>query len=240
MDTASTNNARTATAFGRAIASVRFQLTQPLAWAVAAASLAPLLLLFAQWASGNLTANPIQAATIRTGKYALILLVISLACTPLGTLTGWRWVTKIKRATGLYGFTFVAIHLGIFIYDNGVLDGVIDVASVIGATFEKRFAMIGFVAFVLLVPLAVTSTKSWQKRLAKRWKSLHKLVYLIVPLAVLHFALLVKSISGRPEPLIWAAGVAVLLLLRITAVRKAVVNFRSRYIQKSAPVRHIK
>jgi sulfoxide reductase heme-binding subunit YedZ len=206
--------------------SLRAQLSQPLSWLVAALSLAPLAIIALQAVTDTLTANPVQAATIRTGKIALILLVISLACTPVNKLLGWRWPLKIKRATGIYGWLYVAVHLGIFVYDNGYLEGAIDLMSVYTATFDKRFALIGFVAFVLLTPLMVTSSKAWQKRLGKRWKSLHKLVYVAVPLGVLHFALLVKSISGRPEPVIWGVVVGILLLVRLKAVKSRSMGAR--------------
>ncbi|BCX03831.1 MAG: protein-methionine-sulfoxide reductase heme-binding subunit MsrQ [Candidatus Roseilinea sp.] len=215
---------------------LRAQLSQPLSWVVAVACLAPLAVLIYQTLSDNATANPIQYLTIQTGKIALILLVLSLACTPVVTLTNWRTATKLKRPLGLYGFLYVCAHLGVFTFDNGLLDGAIDVGAVFGAIVEKRFAIAGFLAFCLLVPLAITSTKGWQKRLGKRWKTLHKLVYVIVPVAVLHFAWLVKSIIVRPEPIAWGVVVALLLIARIPRVRKAVVDFRTRYVKfGSAP-----
>ena len=219
------------------LASLKFQLTQPLAWAVAVASLAPLAVMIFLWLRNDLTANPIQAATLRTGHTALVLLVISLACTPINVITGWKLPLKVKRATGIYGWLYVLIHFSIFIFDNGYLEGAIDLASVYAATFEKRFAVIGFIAFVILTFLFITSTKGWQKRLGKKWKTLHKTVYLAVPITVIHFAWLVKSLMGRPEPLIWGAVVLLLLAVRLSAVRKFVVNLRGRYIQSAQPTR---
>ncbi len=219
------------------LASLKFQLTQPLAWLIAVACLTPLAVLIWQALTDNLTANPIQAATLRTGKTALVLLVISLACTPINTITGWRLPLKAKRATGIYGWLYVLIHFGIFIFDNGYLEGAIDLMSVYAATFEKRFALAGFAAFVILTLLFITSTKQSQKLLGKKWKTLHKAVYLAVPIAVIHFAWLVKSILGRPEPLIWGGVVVLLLLVRLASVRKFIVNLRNRYIQTAQPAR---
>jgi len=208
---------------------INAQVSQPLSWLVAIACLAPLTVLVYQTITDNATANPIQYLTIQTGKIALILLVLSLACTPIVTVTNWKTATKVKRALGLYGFLYVCVHFGVFVFDNGLLDGMIDAVAVVGAIVEKRFAIAGFLAFCLLIPLAITSTKGWQKRLGKRWKKLHRLVYLIVPIAVLHFAWLVKSIVVRPEPIAWGVVVALLLIARIPRVRKSLTDFRARY-----------
>jgi sulfoxide reductase heme-binding subunit YedZ len=172
----------------------------------------------------NLTANPIQNLTLRTGKVALVLLVLSLACTPLNSLFGFKDALKVRRALGLYGFMYVGLHLFIFV----VLDYGVDWGLILQAVSEKYFVIAGFVAFVMLIPLAITSTRGWMKRLGKSWKSLHKLTYLALPVAVLHFALLVKSIIGRPEPLIYGAIVALLLVFRLPAVRRWVTDLRNR------------
>lgn len=210
---------------------LKAQMAQPLAWVAAIACLTPLAALIYQTLTDNATANPIQYLTIQTGKIALILLVLSLACTPIHTVSGWKIALKVKRALGLYGFLYVCVHFGVFVFDNGLLDGVMDAAAVFGAIVEKRFAIAGFLAFCLLIPLALTSTKGWQKRLGKRWKLLHKLVYVIAPLAVLHFAWLVKSILLRPEPIAWAIVVGVLLVARIPYVRRGLSDFRKRYVR---------
>ncbi len=211
------------------LGKLKAQISRPLSWVVAVACLAPLAVLIYQTVTDNATANPIQYLTIQTGKIALILLVLSLACMPIVTLTGWKIATKLKRPLGLYGFLYVCAHLGVFIFDNGLLDGTIDVGAVFSAIIAKRFAVAGFLAFCLLVPLAITSTKGWQKRLGKRWKTLHRLVYVIAPIVVLHFAWLVKSIIVRPEPIAWGVVIVLLLIARTPPVRRAVINFRSRY-----------
>ena len=215
------------------------QLTQPLSWLVAIGSLIPLAIIIVLWLRDDLSVNPIQEATLRTGHTALVLLVASLACTPIATITGWKLPLKAKRALGLFGFLYVVVHFGIFIYDNGLVNNAINVLSVYMATFEKPYALVGFTAFVLLIPLTITSTKGWQKRLGKRWRSLHKLTFLIVPLAIVHFGWSVKSLMGRPEPFVWGAVAILLLLVRVSAIRKWVAPFRgklmTRYFQKPQP-----
>lgn len=187
-------------------------------------ALAPLAVIIVDNYRYNLTVNPIQEIIVRTGKAALVLLVLSLACTPLNTIFGFRQALRVRRALGLYGFLYVGLHLAAF----AVLDYGLDLGLIIQAIVEKYYIVAGFVAFLLLIPLAVTSTRGWMARLGKRWKALHKLVYLAVPIAVVHFALLVKSLSSRPEPLIFGAIVVVLLALRIPAIRSAGSRLRFR------------
>ncbi|MCL6511903.1 MAG: sulfoxide reductase heme-binding subunit YedZ [Anaerolineae bacterium] len=180
-------------------------------------ALAPLFFIVLDNYRYNLTANPIQEITVRTGKAALVLLVLSLACTPLNTVFGFREAIRVRRALGLYGFMYVALHLAIFV----VLDYGVNLQLIGQAIIEKYYVIAGFAAFLILVPLAITSTRGWMRRLGRRWKTLHKLVYLAVPIAVLHFALLVKSLGSRPEPLIFGAIVLGLLALRLPTIRRA-------------------
>ncbi len=182
----------------------------------------PLALIIVDYARDALTVNPIQAVLSRTGKISLVLLVITLACTPLSTALGWRAVLRVRRALGLYGFGYAALHVATFV----VLDYGLNLSLIAQMIGEKYYILAGTAAFVLLVPLAITSTRRWQQRLGRSWRSLHRLIYLAVPLAVLHFALLVKSLLGHPEPLLWAAMVGVLLLLRLPPVRHQVSQWR--------------
>jgi sulfoxide reductase heme-binding subunit YedZ len=174
----------------------------------------------------NLTVNPIQEATFRTGKTALTLLVLSLACTPVNILFGIKQVLPLRRPLGLYAFFYVCLHLAIFV----LVDYGLDLELIQQAIVEKRYVLVGFTAFLLLVPLAVTSTKGWQRRLGKRWKKLHQLVYLAAPLAVIHFIWLVKS--DIREPLIYGAVVAGILLLRVQRVRQAIARLRDRVARR--------
>jgi sulfoxide reductase heme-binding subunit YedZ len=109
----------------------------------------------------NLTANPIQAITLRTGKAAIVLLVLTLSVTPINTLFGFRQVIKVRRALGLYAFLYAGLHFAIFIG----LDYVFDLELIIEAIFDKPFALVGFLTGLILIPLAITSTKGWMKRL---------------------------------------------------------------------------
>jgi sulfoxide reductase heme-binding subunit YedZ len=181
----------------------------------------PLGLLLWDWRSGNLTANPIQAATLRTGKSALVLLVLSLACTPLNTLFGLRQALPLRKWFGLYAFFYAGLHFLIFVG----LDYGFDIVLLKGAIFEKRYALVGLLTGLILLPLALTSTQGWMRRLGKRWKQLHRLVYLAGVLAVVHYVWLVKS--DIRVPLLYGAIVGFLLLLRLPRVRRAAGRVRN-------------
>lgn len=193
---------------------MKFPKLSLLQWITHLGSLAPLAVLLWLYFTDGLTFNPIQDITFRTGKAALVLLVLSLACTPLNTLFGWRAALKLRRPLGLYAFLYVCLHFLTFIG----LDYGFNLKLIQGAIFEKRFALVGFAAFLILLPLALTSTKGWQKRLGKLWKTLHQGVYLAAPLAVIHYVWLVKS--DVREPLAYGAVVAVLLLVRVGWVKR--------------------
>ena len=181
----------------------------------------PLALLAWDYWGGQMSVNPVQDITLRTGKAALVLLVLSLACTPINSVFGFRPVLRVRRALGLYAFMYVGLHLLIFVG----LDYGFDLLLIREAILEKRYALVGFAAFLILLPLAVTSTKGWMRRLGKLWKRLHRAVYVAALLAVLHFVWLVKS--DIREPLLFGAVVLVLLLLRISHIRRSVSHVRS-------------
>jgi len=191
-------------------------------WQIAAhiGALVPLGVLLWDYAHDHLTVNPIQEATFRTGKYALVLLILSLACTPANIVFGLRQALRLRRALGLYAFLYAGIHFLIFVW----IDYGLDLALLQEAIFEKRFALAGFAAFLLLLPLAITSTRGWQKRLKKRWTRLHRLAYPAAILAVVHFVWLVKS--DIREPLLYGLVVMVLLLIRVPVVRGAIKRLR--------------
>jgi len=194
-------------------------------------ALMPLALLAWDYWGGRLSVNPIQDITLQTGKAALVLLVLSLACTPINSVFGYKPVLRLRRTLGLYAFMYVGLHLLIFVG----LDYGFDWVLIREAIFEKRYALVGFGAFLILLPLAVTSTKGWMRRLGKLWKRLHRAVYLAALLAVVHFVWLVKS--DIREPLLFGAVVVVLLLLRISPIRRSVSHFRSwlkRYVFQRA------
>ena len=180
---------------------------------------------------GNLSVNPIQDLEQRTGRAAVTLLVLSLMCTPLNTLFGWKELLKRRRALGLYSFMYATIHVLIFLdLDYGLAWSLIFQNIV-----EKPYIIVGVITFLLLTPLAITSFDTWKIRLKKNWKRLHQTVYLIAPLAVLHFALSKKGdifqLQGDiVRPLIYGLVVLILLILRIPRVKKFFASFRSQHL----------
>lgn len=179
-----------------------------------AGSLVPLAFLIWDYWRQELTVNPIQELTFRTGKAALVLLVLSLACTPINTLFGLRQVIPLRKPLGLYAFMYAGLHFLTFVG----LDYGFDLGLLQEAILEKRYALAGFAAFLALLPLAITSTRGWMKRLGKNWKRLHRLVYFAGLLAVVHFVWLVKS--DIREPLAYSAVVGLLLTIRLAKVSR--------------------
>ena len=182
----------------------------------------PFLALVWDGYNDNLTANPIQAITQRTGISALIALVLSLAITPLNTVFGFKQVVPLRRPLGLYTFWYASLHFLTF----SVLDYRLDPNLLVDAIGKKPYALVGFTAYLLLAPLALTSTKGWMKRLGKRWKKLHKLIYVIAPLIIIHFIWVVKA--DWREPMVYGLIVAGLFSLRIPAVRQFFTRWRNR------------
>ena len=177
-------------------------------------ALLPLAVLLFDWYMGNLTADPIRAATLRTGKSALVLLVLLLACTPLNTFLGLSWVLPLRKWFGIYASFYAGIHFMIF----AGLDYGFNLVLLRDAIFEKRYAIAGFASGIILLVLAITSTQGWKKRLGKRWKQLHRLVYLAASLAVVHYVWLAKS--NLSQPLIYSVIVVLLLVLRIPLISR--------------------
>jgi len=191
----------------------------PLQWIVHAAAWFVLAWLILDAITGNLTANPIQAATQRTGKTALVFLVFSLACTPLTSL-GFRQVGKVRRALGLYAFLFAAGHLTLF----AVVDYQLQWNWIWLDSKSKAYIWVGLVALVILATLALTSFQWWMKRMGKNWKRLHRLVYLAGILVVFHYAWVKKgnllTLSGDiVQPLFFAGLVVMLLVMRLPGIR---------------------
>lgn len=183
------------------------------------------VLIWAYW-QNQLTVNPIQEITFRTGKTALNLLVLTLVVTPVYTIFGYRQVIPLRKLLGLYAFLYVMLHFLTFTW----LDYGLDLELLWEAIFEKRYALVGFAAFLILIPLAITSTKGWMKRLGKNWKRLHRFIYLAALLAAVHFVWLVKS--DIREPLIYGAVIVLLLVFRLPPIRKAITNARNKIKQR--------
>jgi sulfoxide reductase heme-binding subunit YedZ len=194
----------------------------PIQIATHIAALIPLAWLLWDFWQGNLGPDIIRAATLRTGKAALIMLVASLACTPINLVFGYKPALKLRRPLGLYSFMYASIHFAIFI---GVDYG-FNFELIPDALLEKRYAIVGLTTGLILLALALTSTVGWQRRLKKNWKRLHKFVYAAGILAVVHFIWLVKQ--GVLEPWIWAAGMAILLSLRIPAIKQKTIALRRK------------
>jgi sulfoxide reductase heme-binding subunit YedZ len=185
------------------------------------AALLPLAWIIWQYAQGLFLIDPVREITTLTGRTALVLLVLSLACTPLNTLFGLKQALRVRRPLGLYAFLYASLHFATFVW----LDYGFDLELLWQAIFDQRYVLAGFAAGLLMLILAVTSTRSWQKRLGKNWKRLHRLAYLAGALAVIHYAWLVKDIL---IPLQYSAVLATLLVLRLPPVRKAASNARYR------------
>ena len=195
----------------------------PIQVATHVGSWGPLALLLWELWSGAMGPDIIRETTLRTGKAALVLLVLSLACTPVNILFRYKPVLKLRRPLGLYSFMYASIHFAIFI---GV-DYFFNFTLIKDALFEKRFAMVGLVTGLILLALAITSTNGWKRRLKTNWKRLHKLAYAAGVLAVVHFIWLVKQ--GVLEPWYWAGGMVLILLTRVKPVKRFLSN-RSRKI----------
>ena len=198
-------------------------LTHLTAWALVA------WLVF-DYFTGRLTINPIQAATQRLGKYALIFLTLTLANTPVRIISGYRPLLKARRTMGLYSFFFAAAHFLMFV---GV-DYHFNFGLLLPDIVSKKYVWVGLPAFLILSALAVTSTNGWKRRLRKNWKHLHRLVYAAGVLVILHYAWAKKgdlfSLRGDiQQPLAFGVLILILLLLRIPAIRKWSAGLRDRF-----------
>ena len=157
----------------------------------------------------SLGANPIEAITRRTGDWALRILLITLSISPIRRMFGWNTIVKYRRMIGLFAFFYVCVHLSLYI----TLDKFFDFAEILEDVIERPFITAGFSAFILLIPLAITSTNKMVDRLQYRWIQLHRLIYIIAMLAVLHFWWMVKA--DTREPAIYAIILAFLLGFRL-------------------------
>ena len=169
----------------------------------------PAILLVWDAFTGGLGVNPIEDITHRTGDWALRFLLVTLAVTPLRRLAGWHTLIRFRRMLGLFAFFYAVLHFSTYL----VFDHFFDLLLIIDDVAERKYVTAGFVGFVLMIPLAVTSTRGWIRRLGKRWTSLHRLVYASAIAGVVHFLWLVKIDIG--EPLVYAAVLTLLLGVRV-------------------------
>jgi methionine sulfoxide reductase heme-binding subunit len=196
--------------------------------ALFAACLLPLAVLVWRAIAGGLGANPIEAVTLFTGRWALRLLLVTLAISPLRRLTGWHRLIGFRRMLGLFAFFYAALHFTIYL----VIDQFFDWDTIVEDVTKRPFITAGFGAFVLLIPLAVTSTQGWIRRLGRRWRQLHRLIYASAILAVIHFIWKVKS--DLRDPFFYATILAILLLVRVGFwIRRRTAAFSRRVNQEA-------
>jgi len=180
-------------------------------------SLIPAALLARGLYTGTLGVNPAETLQLGTGIWALRFLLASLAITPLRRLFGWNRLAQYRRMLGLYAFFYATLHLLTYV----VLDRYFDWAGIVEDVAKRPFITLGMLAFSLLIPLALTSTTGWIRRLGRKWQTLHRLVYFAAIAASLHFIWKVKVVIG--EPVYYAAILAVLLGVR------AAISLRKRH-----------
>lgn len=186
-------------------------LIKSVVWILA---LTPFALLLWDAATDQLQAEPVKEITHRTGWWALTLLLVSLAVTPLRYVTGWKQVVRLRRPLGLIAFFYATLH--VLTYFG--LDQFFALDYIVEDVLERPYITVGFAAWLILIPLAVTSTKGWMRRMGPWWQKLHRLAYGAAILGVLHFLWLVKA--DTREPLIFAAILLLLLAFRLRVVQR--------------------
>lgn len=176
-----------------------------------AAALVPLLRLVVLGHADALGANPVEFVTRSTGTWTLVMLCITLSVTPLRRMLGWPWLLRLRRMFGLFAFFYAVLHFTTWLW----LDQWFDLSSMVADIVERPFVTVGFTAFVLMLPLAATSTQAMMRRLGHRWQELHRLVYAIAALGVLHFWWHKAGKNDLSEPTVYALVVAALLAFRV-------------------------
>ncbi|MEM7335819.1 MAG: protein-methionine-sulfoxide reductase heme-binding subunit MsrQ [Chloroflexota bacterium] len=197
-----------------------------LLWLTHIGSLLPLVRLYWRFRNNALGADPIREILFFTGITALVLLVLTVAVTPLITLFGWSQLAPLRKWFGLYSFLYVNLHFVDWLW----LDYGFNWQFISQGILNQRFVLVGFAAWLLMVPLAMTSNRRSQKWLKRNWRKLHQLTYVIIILALLHFFWLVKNVYI--EPTIYAVIVVILLALRIPSVRKYVATQRRKLVKR--------
>jgi methionine sulfoxide reductase heme-binding subunit len=196
-------------------------------WMVHLAAWIPLVVLIYDATNNNLTFNPIQAATQRTGDTAIILLGLSLLCSPLSTYAGWKDALKLRRALGLYAFLYAAVHFILF----AVVDFGLQFNLIVPEFLQKYYLWAGLPAILVLLALATTSFQWAMRRMGKNWKRLHRYIYLGAILVVLHLALVIKGDFFRLggdvwKPIVAALIIGGLLIVRIPRMRRALLSLK--------------
>ena len=194
-------------------------------WFVHLGSLIPLIVLIIDALTANLTANPIQELSQRTGRIAIIWLMLSLSCTPLNIVFGLKPANQVRRPLGLYTAFYAGIHFLIFL----ILDYNLNLSLIGKAVIEKPFIVLGSISILILLSLTLTSTKKSMKRLGKKWKQLHSLVYLVGILIMIHYIWALKAINSLP--IILSILLAFFYLVRIPSIRKRLVKHQPNWIK---------
>jgi sulfoxide reductase heme-binding subunit YedZ len=175
-------------------------------------ALVPVGLLVRAFLTDTLGVNPAETIQLQTGRWALKFLLITLAVTPVRRVTGWNIVIQYRRMLGLFAFFYATLHFtSYWAFDLGFAFG-----AMVGDVLKRPFIALGFTAYLLLLPLALTSTKGWIRRLGKKWTLLHRLVYVAAICAVIHFAWKVKVFTG--DPVLYAVILTILLGFRLAWV----------------------
>jgi sulfoxide reductase heme-binding subunit YedZ len=183
------------------------------------AALVPLALILRDAVTDRLGANPIEQITHRTGDWTIRLLLAALAVTPLRRLTGWNGLIRYRRTIGLLAFTYACLHfLTYLVLDQGFPLQGFAIAYVVEDIAKRPYITVGFTAFLLLIPIAWTSTKGWIRRLGRRWTTLHQLVYVAAALGVLHYLWLIKG--DRPTAVYYGLVLVALLVARVWHLRR--------------------
>lgn len=186
--------------------------------------LLPLVRLIVLGAMDGLGANPIEFVTRSTGTWTLVGLLLTLSVTPLRRLSGRADLIRYRRMLGLFSFFYACLHFVTYLW----LDQFFDPAAIARDIVKRPFVTVGFAAFVLLVPLAATSTHAMMRRLGRRWQLLHRLVYVIALLGVIHYLWLVKK--DMTEPLIYGGVLLLLLALRLQWSTDLMRTVRNRFV----------
>lgn len=194
------------------------------------AALVPAALLVRGAIQNDLGANPIEEITHQTGLWTLRFLMITLAVTPVRRITGWHAVIRLRRMLGLFGFFYVCLHFLTYI----VLDRFFAFDTIVADVAKRPYITVGFTGFVLLIPLAATSTAGMIRRLGKRWQRLHRLIYVAAFCGVLHYLWLVKA--DLRDPRVYSITLAVLLGIRVVGELSRHVRARatpSQFVTKA-------
>ena len=171
--------------------------------------LVPAAALVERTLTGTLGANPAETLQLQTGLWALRLLLVTLAITPIRRLTGWNRIVQYRRMLGLFAFFYATLHVLTYV----VLDQLFAFDQMLKDVAKRPFITFGAVAFAAMIPLAITSTKGWIRRLGRKWQALHRLIYVSGAAAAVHFIWKVKVAVG--EPVYYGAILAVLLCVRL-------------------------